>query len=339
MQNHLTYKISLIMVALLFTINGNAQHNYTVRFENDTIAVKRQNDSIYFYNSLGEIRKIVSLKNKKSTPYGLPKEVQEIIYDGEIPERIEISEETFPTYLYTQRYVDAGIVLCSVNYFYNDLGLQTGYKEICPDDLADGDDNHFGDKDLYKYNKYGLLIEKEGDVYQYNNHGQLIEKCYRNAKSKKISCSRKYKYQNDKLIASTTTSEDDKNTLGYTYNSKGLLSEIVRSKRSKIVLEYNEQDKIIKVSDVKTWRDKTYKNTRLIYHYNLQNRIIKINTYTHYPDFPFEDWDFVYDLNGNLTQKKLNGEVIESYKYDANGTLIYIENNKRWGEDKGHVTY
>ncbi len=327
------------MVALLFTINGNAQHNYTVRFENDTIAVKRQNDSIYFYNSLGEVRKIVSLKNKKSTPYGLPKEVQDIIYDGEIPGRIEISEETFSTYLYTQRYVDAGIVLCSVNYFYNDLGLQTGYKEICPDDLADSDDNHFGGKNLYNYNKYGLLTEKENNVFRYNNKGQLVEKCYRNTQSKKISCFRKYTYQDDKLIASTTIPDDGKNDLDYAYNSKGLLSEIIRSKRSKIVLEYNESNKIIRVSDVHKWRGKTYKNTRLIYYYDAKNRIEKIKTYQNHPDFPSEYFEFIYDNEGNLIQKIFNGEILASYQYDDKGTLIVIESNKRWGEDKGHITY
>lgn len=340
MRYCLIYRVNFIIALLLFfKFNSYAQQNGIVRFENDTIAIKKQNDSIYFYTSLGELRKIVNLNSKKSTPYGLPKEVQDIIYDGKIPKHIEISEETFPTYLYTHRYVDTGIVLCSVNYFYNDLGLQTGYKEICPNDIADGDDYHFGGENLYKYNKYGLLIEKENSVFRYNNKGQLIEKCYRNAKSKKISCSRKYKYQDDKLIASVTVSEDGKNDLDYRYNNKGLLSEIIKNKRSKIVLEYNKHNKIIKVSDVKTWRNKTFKNTRLIYHYNPQNRIIKISTYTHYPDFPFEDWDFVYDTNGNFIQKKLNGELIGSYQYDDKGTLIYLESNRRWGEDKGHITY
>ena len=344
MQNHLTYRISLILVLLLFKTNGNAQHNDIVRFENDTIAIKKQNDTIYFYNSVGELRKIVSLNSKKSTPYGLPKEVQDIIYDGEISERIEISEETFPTYLYKQRYVDAGIVLCSVNYFYNDVGLQTGYKEICPNDIADGDDYNFGGENLYKYNKYGLLIETEGVVYKYNDNGQLIEKNNRNSFSKKVYRNIKYKYNENKLLEcvihknNSNSIYQDTIKLKYVYNTKGLLSEIIKSKRSKIVLEYNEDNKVAKVSEVKTWRDREFKHTYLAYYYDINSRIVRIQI-DHQSGYADKDLGFVYDIHGNLIQKILDGKIIASYKYDSKGTLIYLEHNKRWGESKGYLKY
>ncbi|WP_299247437.1 hypothetical protein [uncultured Aquimarina sp.] len=327
----------VIVLLLFFKFNSNAQDSNIVYYENNKIAVKQQNDSIYFYNSSGELRKIINLKNKKSTPFSLPKEVQDIIYDGKIPERIEISEETFPTYLYTQRYTDAGIVLCSEHVYYNKLGLKTGYKKICPNDLADGDDYHFGDKNLYKYNKYGLLIEKEGAVYTYNDNGQLVEKCYRDTQSKKIRCSSKYTYQNGKLIASISNSKTSKNNLSYMYNDKGQLSEIIQSSSSKIIIQYNDQNKVVSLSEVKTWKDKKYQRTYLTYHYDAENRIEKIQIHGLF-DYT-DDYRFIYDRNGNLTQKMLNGKVVESFNYNDDGTLIYIGNNKRWGEDKVLVKY
>ncbi len=338
MKSLLLHRTSLVIVLLFFfKSNSNAQDSNTVYFENNRIAIKEQNDSIYFYNSSGELRKIINLKNKKSTPFGLPKEVQDIIYDGEIPERIEISEETFPTYLYTQRYVDAGIVLCSERNFYNKLGLKTGYKEICPNDLADGEENHFGSKNLYKYNKYGLPIEIEGVVYKYNGNGQLVEKCYQNTQSKKIYCTTKYAYQNGKLIASISNSKTSPNNLNYVYNDKGQISEIIQSSRSKIVIQYNDQNKVVSLSEVKMWRDKKIKHTYLTYHYNAENSIEKIQIQGLFDDT--DEYGFIYDSKGNLTQKTLNGKVIDSFNYNDDGTLIYIGNNKRWGEDKVHVRY
>lgn len=345
MRNCLVQKISFVVVVLLLKINANAQQNSSVRFANNTIAIKKQNDSIYFYDSLGELRKIIDLKNNKVTPFGLPKEVKDIIYRGEIPERIEVSDETFPAYLYTERYVDVGIVLCSRQLFYNKIGLKTGYKEICPNDIVDGDDYHFGSENLYKYNKYGLLIETEAIVYKYNDKGQLIEKKNRNRGSKKVYRNTMYSYKDEKLtecIIHEINSNPIYNRTSkrkYIYNIKGLLSEIIKNKRSKIVLEYNKHNKIIKVSDVHTWRNKTYKKPRLIYHYNPQNRIVKISMYVHSSDIPFEEWGFVYDVYGHLTQKTLDGKIIESYQYDDKGTLIAIESNKRWGADKTLVNY
>ncbi|MDH7447625.1 RHS repeat domain-containing protein [Aquimarina sp. 2201CG14-23] len=338
MKRLIIHRTSFVIVLLLFfKFNSNAQDRNIVYYENNKIAVKQQNDSIYFYDSSGELRKIINLKNKKSTPFGLPKEVQDIIYDGKIPERIEISEETFPTYLYRQRYTDAGIVLCSEHVYYNELGLKTRYKEICPNDIAGDDDYHFGDKNLYKYNKYGLPTEVEGAVYKYNGNGQLVEKCYQDTQSKKIRCSSKYKYQNGKLIASISNLKTSKNNLSYVYNDKGQLSEIIQSSRSKIVIQYNYQKKVTSLSEVKTWRDKKYKRTYLTYHYDAENRIEKIQIHGLFDNS--DDYRFIYDSNGNLTQKMLNGKVIESFNYNNDGTLIYIRNNKRWGEDKGHVKY
>lgn len=338
MKSLLLHRTSLVIVLLFFfKSNSNAQDSNTVYFENNKIAIKQQNDSIYFYNSSGELRKIINLKNKKSTPFGLPKEVQDIIYDGEIPERIKISEETFPAYLYTQRYVDAGIVLCSQYIFYNKLGLKTGYKEICPNDLADGEDNHFGGENLYKYNKYGLLTETEGIQYKYNSNGQLVEKCYQNTRSKNTDCTIKYEYQNGKLIASISNSKTSPSNLNYVYNDKGQISEIIQSSRSKIVIQYNDQNKVVSLSEVKTWRDKTNKRTYLTYHYNAENRIEKIQIHGLFDDT--DDYRFIYDSKGNLTQKTLNGKIMESFDYNDDGTLIYIGNNKRWGDDKGYVKY
>ena len=87
MHNHIKYSTKLaIIVLLFFKFYSNAQQNNIVRFDNTTIAVKKQNDTIYLYNSLGELRKTINFENKKVTPFGLPKEVQDIIYNGEIPE-------------------------------------------------------------------------------------------------------------------------------------------------------------------------------------------------------------------------------------------------------------
>ena len=125
-------RISLFTFFLFFALNIKAQNKNTiVYFENNTIAFKKQNDSIFFYNSSGSLIKIIDLKNKKAIPLGFPKEIQNIIYDDKIPERIEVLEETFHVYLYTQKYSDAGTVLCSEQNFYNNLGLKTGCIEIC----------------------------------------------------------------------------------------------------------------------------------------------------------------------------------------------------------------
>ncbi|WP_299895504.1 RHS repeat domain-containing protein [uncultured Aquimarina sp.] len=343
MTRNVLYKISLIFV-LLFSITNSAAQNDIIRFENDSIAIKKQNDSIYFYNHQGELRQIISLQNKKSTPYGLPKEVEEIIYSGEVIGRIEISAETFPTYLYTQRYVDAGIVLCSLNVYYNELGLKTGYKEVCPNDIADGDEYHFGDKNLYKYNKHGFLIETDDTLYTYNDNGQLIEKKNRNFGTKKVYRISTYEYDKHKLVRCSIQKINSNQVynktkvLEYHYNDKGLLSEIIQSKRSKIILEYNEHNQIHKVSEVKKWSEKERKHTYLTYDYDTDNRIkkIKINHQSSYSD---QDLGFIYDDHGNLTQETLNDKTLESYRYDSKGKLISIERNKRWGENKIAVKY
>ena len=338
-------KKSFVILLLVFIIlSSNAQEKDIVYFANNTIAVKKQNDSIYFYNSLGKLHRIISFKNKKSTPYGLPKEVEKIIHNGKIPERIEISEETLSTYLYTERYADAGIVICSLHIYYNELGLRTGYKEICPNDIADGDDIHFGGKDLYRFNKYGLLIETEGILYTYNDNGQLVEKHNRNRGTKKVHRIAKYKYLDGKLIAcviqkiNSNPAYNKTNTLKYGYNKKGLLSEIIQNKRSKIVLEYNNHNKVTSVSEVKTWRDKVDKHTYLTYDYDTKHNITKINI-DHRSNYSDQELDFKYDDDGNLIQKMFDGKIIASYKYDSKGTLIYIEQNKRWGESKGYLKY
>ncbi len=328
---------------LLLVINANAQQNSSVRFANNSIAIKKQNDSIYFYNSVGELRKIIDLKNKKVTPFGLPKEVEDIIYRGEIPERVGVSAETFPIYLYKERYADAGVVLCSTQIFYNKMGLITGYKEICPDDTG-GADNHFGDENMFKYNKYGLLIEREAAVYKYNDNGQLIEKNNRNRGTKKVYRNTVYTYKNGRLAECTIlkiNSDPAYNQTSkrkYIHNKKGLLSEIIKNDRSKIVIEYNDHDKVTKVSQVKTWRDKEYKHTYLTYYYDAENRIKRVQV-DHQSSYPDADLGFIYDKNGNLIQKTRDGEIIASFKYNDKGTLIYIENNRRWGEDKGFVKY
>ncbi|WP_298544961.1 hypothetical protein [uncultured Aquimarina sp.] len=333
----------VIALLLLFKFNSNAQGSNIVYYENNKIAVKHQNDSIYFYNSLGAIRKIISLKNNKSTPFGLPQEVQEIIYNGEIPEKVEISGETFPTYLYKKRYTDAGIVLCSERIYYNKLGLKTGYEEICPDDTG-GSDYHFGGKNIYKYNQYGLLIEKEGVIYNYNNYGQLIQKKNRNISSKKVYRDAKYKYNQGKLFECTidiinSNPEYNKTLkLKYKYNNKGLLSEIIKNSRKKIVIEYNNDNNVTKVSEVKNWRDKKYEHTYLTYYYDTKKRIERIQI-DHQYSYSDQDLRFMYDEDENLVQKILNGKIIESFGYDDKGTLIYIGSNERWGEDKVLVKY
>ncbi|WP_299435644.1 hypothetical protein [uncultured Aquimarina sp.] len=344
MMNFIANKKSLVIVFLLFSIlNSNAQQDDIVYFANNAIAVKKQNDSIYFYNNLGAIRKIISLKNNKSTPFGLPKEVQEIIYNGEIPERIGISGETFPTYLYTQRYSDAGIVLCSLRIYYNELGLKTGYEEICPDDTG-GSDYHFGGKNLYKYNKYGFQTETENIVYIYNDNGQLVEKNNRNSASKKVYRSTKYEYKKGKLLAcvihkiNSNPVYNKTVNLKYMYNTKGLLSEIIKNNRQKIVIEYNNHNKVTKVNEVKTWKDKKKEHTYLTYYYNANKKIERIQI-DHQYSYPDQDLRFMYDDDENLVQKTLNGKIIESFGYDKKGTLIYTGSNERWGKDKVYVKY
>lgn len=333
MNNHLKYKLSVFILTFLFNAYSNAQQSNIVYYANNAIAIKKQNDSIYFYNSLGELRKIISLKNNKSTPYGLPKEVQEIIYTGEVPERIAISEETFPTFLYTHKYTDAGIVLCSEQYFYNELGLKTGYIEICPDDTG-GANNHSGGKNIYKYNTYGLLTERENTVFKYNDNGQLIERRYRNVSSIYIYSTINYQYQYNKLISAK---KNEGSQLNYTYNSNGLLSEIIKNNRHKIAIEYNKQHKVTKVSEVHQWRGKLFKNIRLTYSYDTNNNIEKIETFN--AGFLSSTVSITYDIEGNIIQKMFDGKIIGSYKYDKKGTLISIESNKKWGAVKTMINY
>ena len=61
---------------------------------------------------------------------------------------------------------------------------------------------------------------------------------------------------------------------------------------------------------------------------------ILINNYNSYGS---QEYDYTYDLNGNLIKTNLDGELYEEYKYNEQGTLIYISN--RWGEEKSYVKY
>ncbi len=263
---------------IMFSVYGvHAQTNDTiVYYSNKTIAYKKQNDSVFFYNSLGSLRKVIDLKNKKIIPHGLPKEVQDIVFGGKIPERVEVSEETFPTYLYTQKYIDAGVVLCSKHIFYNNLGLKIGYEEVCPDDTG-GSDYHFGDKNIYEYNKYGLLTRNENTIYEYNENGQLIKVGYRKNDTSKVHYYKEYRYYNHRLSELSIHSSNGKNkVIKYSYNSNGLLSEIITGKYSKIVLGYNRNEKIIKVTKLKIFTGNIYEHNYLTYVYDMNNRIIKV---------------------------------------------------------------
>lgn len=334
MKRRAMHKISFILLLLLFIASSNAQQKNTIYFANQTIAVQQQNDSIIFYNSEGYIRKIISLKNKKATPYGLPQEVQEIIYKGEIPTDICVSEESFPTYLYTQKYENRGVVICFQQYYYDSLHLKNGFTELCPDDLNDGDILH---EKQYKYNKYGLLTQADNCINYYNNLGQLLKKEYKNTKLGTIVRTITYEYQNGKIINSNISSNSEKSTRSYVYNSKGMLIEIIKNNKSKIVLEYNSNDKIVQVSLVNTWRNKTYKTLRLNYIYDVYDRICKVQTYQN--GFLDKSYAFKYNAKGSLIKKTINGQLIASYQYNKNGTLISILSNEKWGADKKIVKY
>ncbi len=335
-------KIILLVFIFLFTLKVKAQENDTIiYFPDKIIALKRKNDSVYFYNRAGELRKIIDLKNKKVTPFGLPKEVQKVIYRGKAYRYIEVLEETFPTYLYTQKYIDAGEVLCDMHIFYNELGLKTGYEEICPNDIVGGSDYHFIGKDIYKYNKYGLPTEIDNIIYKYNDNAQLIEVYYKEKSSQKIRWSRKYKYKDNRL-SELISSNSYNQTIGYNYNEKGLLSEIILTKYNKIVLEYNDNNQIIKMGDEFKWKKGIIKKTFITYHYDSKHRIEQIDVYnTHVKnDSPYEVFRYKYDDNGNLIQRTIktpHNETVDNYKYNKNGTLIYMEN--RWGEDKSYLKY
>ena len=191
-------KIHLFIVFMFSFGYMSAQQNDTIiYFDNHKIAVKKISDSISFYNSAGVLTKIIDLKARKATRYGLPKEVESVIINGKIPERLNIFEETFPVYLYTQKYEDAGVVLCNKTIYYNKWGLKIGYKEICPDDTG-GEDYHFGGKNLYTYNKFGQLIKGDNIIRKYNGDGQLIGRYSKN--SNKLLF--KYIYKNNKIVES-----------------------------------------------------------------------------------------------------------------------------------------
>ncbi len=232
-------------------------------------------------------------------------------------------------------------MLCKKFLFYNKLGLKTGYREICPDDTG-GADYHFEDKNLYKYNKYGLLVKKrrkifDYNIFEYNDKGQLIKIGYREKPSQKTHYTKAFKYdKNNKLSESVILNTPYQSVDRYNYNHKGLLSEIVTSKYNKIEFEYNNNGKITKVSSVLNVKDKNIyvKKTHLTYHYDRLDRIIRIqiNSLRNKDDFRY-----TYDKADNLIQIKRNEEIIQNYKYNDKGTLIYIEN--RWGEDKSYPKY
>ncbi len=332
--------ISFLLLSILDTgyaqksdtaVNGAQNCDTIVYFANKTLALKKQNDTVFFYNSSGDLRKMIDLKNKKVTHFGLPKEVQDIIYTGMVPERLEIMEETFPTYLYTQKYTDAGIVLCKERVFYNELGLKTGYEEICPNDIADGSDYHFGGKNIYKYNKYGLPTQIDNIIYEYNDNGQLIEVYYKEKSSGEKRWSRKYKYKDNKL-SELKTINSLYPSVRYKYNDKGLLSDIIKNQHFKTSLEYDDNNRVISVSKVVSFNE-IKKTPVLIYTYDNHDRIVKIQAKN-------KRFYYTYDDNGNLVeriQKGYDRDIVDHYRYDENGTLIYIQN--RWGEDKGYLKY
>jgi len=341
-------KVHLLIVFMFYFGYTSAQQNDTIiYFDNNKIAVKKTSDSILFYNSDETLTKIIDLKIKKSTQYGLPQQVKDIIVNGKIPERLNIFEETFPTYLYTQRYIDERIVLCNKTMYYNKWGLNTGFKNICPDDTG-GKDYHFGGKNLYTYNKFGQLITIKGEntIRKYNGNGQLIGRYLKNSNKPLFE----YTYTNNKIVESKSyTYKKGKQYVGikiYFYNEKGLLKEIISKNylkynyekgkpRKSILFEYNDNNQITKVMHVEFYFTKNY-HTFLEYKYDDRHRLKSISI-NHKFSYSNNKYNYQYDDNDNIISISSNGKTLTKYKYDNNGRLIHISNH--FGEEKGFLKY
>ncbi|WP_271785023.1 hypothetical protein [Aquimarina algiphila] len=316
----------VLLFLLIFCINiTTAQENDTIcYYANGYIAFQKIRDSVFFYNSSGNLTRLIDLKARKSTPYGLPREVQNMIF-FQNPKQKRADISTFPSYLYTQISVNAGLVLCDKKIYYNDLGLKKGYIERCPDDSG-GEDYIFGKQNLYQYNDFGQLTTIKGDTIRvYNKNGQMIHFFRRNYFSGKIFNIYNYHYSDDKLIKKEnfdTEYEDSflESVSKYEYDSKNRL-EIIKNYniykgnevlQSTILFKYNRRDLIIEVKKKSLLGD-FY--VLLGYTYDKSNRI----TYTYM--YPNEKLNYEYDEKGNLINVLKNGKTITKYRYDSIGKL------------------
>ncbi|TPN82859.1 hypothetical protein [Aquimarina algicola] len=332
----------VILFFLVFIGNIVAQDKEVISYyANKNVAVKKNENTILFYDNSGKLIRLIDLKVKKSISFGLPIEVKNIIFFGS-SKKMRGDIDTFPTYLYTHINENAGVVLCDKIIYYNELGLKVGYVEKCPDDTG-GDDYRFGKEKLYQYNDFGQLTTIKGDTIRaYDNNGRMIRFFRRNHFTGKIFNIYNYHYTNNKLITKENFDTEYTDTIlksisKYKYDHKDRLKSIKNFNvykgkevfQSSFLFDYNSKNLIVRVSKKKRYAKKEL--TLLSYKYD---KNLKIQYSYIYPNQKLE---YEYDKKGNLIQVSENGKIINTYRYNDVGTRIYSSNG--WSESTSYLEY
>ncbi|QWX84604.1 hypothetical protein H0I23_02860 [Cellulophaga sp. HaHaR_3_176] len=333
----------ILLLFLTYSISATAQNKEIISYYgNGNIAVQKNKDSVFFYNNLGNLTRLIDLKVKKSISYGFPIEAQNIIFFGTSDQK-RGDTHTFPVFLYSHIKENAGVVLCSKQMYYNDWGLNIGYIEKCPDDTG-SKDYRFGEENLYQYNNFGQLTTIKGDtIREYDINGNMKSFFRRNYSSGKTYNIYKYHYSENKLIKKEdfdTEYEDSilKNISRYEYDNKDRLKVIknfsVYNKKERLqssfLFDYNSENLILSIQEV---RKGSEDNKRILLEYKYTKDSKMEYSYIH----PNKSLNYKYDEKGNLVNVLKNGKIISTYKYNSNGRLIYFFNG--WSEETSYLEY
>jgi len=308
------------LIILIISNNLFAQKKVVSYYANKTIAIEVNHDSIFFYNSLGNLTRLIDLKQKKSISYGLPIEVQNLIYYGDVNYE-NINDNTFQTYLYTKAVEPASEVICTTKVFYNELGLKKGYIEQCPNDSG-SDDYVFGGENIYQYNLFGQLTTiKEKVVKKYDKNGNMISylnryKYYYTAN--KLTKRVRYNYQDTSVVVEVTKYEYGNNNELLTMTNYGVHDEREWF-RLKYVFSYNAKGLILNIQEVTTFENKIL----LEYAYNKNSKI------KHSYIYPNKSFSYDYNSNGYVIKITGNNDFLRLYEYNKNGRLVSITH--KWG--------
>lgn len=301
--------------------------NDTTYFPNKQIAYVKENDSIIYYSSKGDVLKTMNLKTRIEKNNTFYKELVEFSLHSKSVFNMGAGYYCYPDAIVTPKGTKV-----------NNLILDSDKVEHFPK-------NNFGYPKDIAYNKYGLLLGNTFEKRTYNDLGLLLSVTQLTSDKvpyKTINCV----YDDSHLVESIHEGKahEDNYMQHYEFNTKGQFKQMVRKKDEHPIevqqFVYDENDRI-KLKKVFTNTGDLVIAKTVKYAYN-DNHLIEIKTLKTQPHYVLETVNKATFLNDVIAGKFNDFAIkdtfptkvtIKSFIYENDNLIVVKEKDITSGKD------